>query len=128
MADIRDTRRRVVIALVALLCIDLVAIVILVSPIGRGRTERQERLRHLQTELQNKTRDVAPLQGIDKKVDEAKQQVSSFLSDRLPSRYSEIADELGKTAKANNVQFSDLRYATEETDLADVKRVLIDAN
>jgi Tfp pilus assembly protein PilO len=127
MADIRDTRRKVVTALVVLLVIDLAAVGILVSPIGRHRTERQQQLRQLQTELQTKTREVAPLQGIDKKVQDAKQQVTSFMSNRLPTRYSEIADELGKTAQANNVQFTNVRYATEDTDLNDVKRVMLDA-
>lgn len=127
MADIRDTRRKVVTALVVLLVIDLVAAGILVSPIGRHRTERQQQLRQLQAELQSKTREVTPLQGIDKKVQEAKQQVTSFMSNRLPTRYSEIADELGKTAQANNVQFTNVRYATEDTDLNDVKRVMLDA-
>jgi Tfp pilus assembly protein PilO len=127
MADIRDTRRKVITALSVLLCIDLICVAILVSPIGTHNTDRQQQLRQLQTELQTKTREVTPLQGIDKKVQEAKEQVTSFISNRLPSRYSEIADELGKTAQANNVQFSNIRYATEDTDLNDVKRVALDA-
>jgi hypothetical protein len=53
--------------------------------------------------------------------------VNSFFANRLPSRYSQIADELGKIAKENNVEFATVHYTTEDTDLPDTKRVAVDA-
>lgn len=128
MADIRETRRKLIIALVVLLVLDVGAVAVLLSPIGTARSVQQQELAQLQSELQTKTREVAPLQGIDQKVDEAKQQVHSFFDNRLPSHYSQIVDELGKIAQASHVQFSNVRYSTEDTDIRDVRRVAMEGN
>jgi Tfp pilus assembly protein PilO len=128
MADIRETRKRVMTALVVLIILDVAAVAILLSPIGAQRSERQTRLAQMQRDLQARTTEVAPLQGIDKKVEEAKQQVNDFFATRLPSRYSQIADELTKIAQENHVQFSTVRYGTEDTDLPDTRRVVMDAS
>lgn len=127
MADIRDTRRKVMTALVVLVVLDVAALGILLSPIGaQGST--QQKVAQMQRELQARTAEVAPLQGIDKKVEEAKQQVNSFFASRLPSRYSQIADEVGKIAQENHVQFATVHYATEDTDLKDTSRVVMEAS
>jgi len=127
MADIRDTRRKVTTALVVLVVLDLAALGILLSPIG-AQGQRQQQVAQMQRELQVRTAEVAPLQGIDKKVEEAKQQVNTFFASRLPSRYSQIADELGKIAQENHVQFATVHYVTEDTDLKDTSRVVMDAS
>jgi type IV pilus assembly protein PilO len=128
MADIRETRRRLVTALIVLLVLDVAAVAVLVSPIGTQSTSRQVELAQLQRDLQVKTAENAPLQGIDKKVDEAKQQVNTFFASRLPSRYSQIAEELGKIAQENKVQFSTVHYVTEDTDIKNTSRVMVDAS
>src|ERR1700759_3521189 len=102
MADIRETRRRMVTALIVLVVLDVAAVAGLLSPIGTHYGQRQTDVAQLQRDLQAKTAEVAPLQGIDKKVEEAKQQVNQFFADRLPSRYSQIADELIKIAAENH--------------------------
>jgi type IV pilus assembly protein PilO len=127
MAEIRETRRKVMTALVVLVLLDLAALGILLSPIG-AQGQRQQQVAQLQRDLQARTAEVAPLQGIDTKVEEAKQQVNSFFAGRLPTRYSQIADELGKIAQENHVQFATVNYTTEDTDLKDASRVVMDAS
>lgn len=128
MADIRETRRRVMTALVVLIVLDVVAAGILISPIGRQRSEKQMEVAQLQRDLQEKTKEVAPLQGIDKKVEEAKQQVNDFFAKRLPTRYSQIAEETIRLAQENHVELSSVRYGMEDTDLNDTRRVVMDAS
>jgi Tfp pilus assembly protein PilO len=128
MADIRETRRRVMIALVVLIVLDVAAAGVLLSPIGMHRTDRQMQVAQLQHDLQEKTKEVAPLQGIDKKVEDAKQQVNDFFATRLPNRYSQIGAELIKLAQENHVDLSTVRYGMEDTDLSDTRRVVMDAS
>src|SRR5689334_699679 len=101
MADIRDTRRKFMTALIVLVVLSLASLGILLSPIGTQSSSRQMQVAQMQRELQARTAEVAPLQGIDKKVEEAKKQVNDFFAKRLPNRYSQIADELGKIAQEN---------------------------
>jgi type IV pilus assembly protein PilO len=128
MADIRDTRRKMMTALIVLVVLDVAALGVLLSPIGTQSGNRQMQVGQMQRELQARTAEVAPLQGIDKKVEEAKKQVNDFFATRLPSRYSQIADELGKIAQENHVQFATVHYTTEDTDIKDTSRVLVDAS
>ena len=128
MADIRSTRRKLVTAVVVLLVLDAIALAILLSPIGTQSSSRQLQVAQLQHDLQAKTAEVAPLQGIDKKVEEAKEQVNGFFATRLPSRYSQIADELIKLAADNHVQFATVHYTTEDTDIKNTSRVLMDGS
>jgi Tfp pilus assembly protein PilO len=128
MADIRETRRRVMTALVVLIVLDVAAVAVLLSPIGMQKSRNQMQIAELQRDLQQKTKEVAPLQGIDKKVEEAKQQVNDFFATRMPTRYSQIADELTRLAKENHVDLSTVHYGMEDTDLNDTRRVVMDAS
>jgi type IV pilus assembly protein PilO len=128
MADIRDTRRKMLTALIVLLVFDVAAVAVLLSPIGTQRSHKQMELAQLQRDLQTKTHEVAPLQGIDEKVEQAKQEVTDFFATRLPGRYSQIADELGRIAQENHVQFATVRYTTQETELPDTRQVLVDTS
>lgn len=116
MPDIKETRRRFSVALVILVCICVAAVVLLVSPVGRGARSADRKISELQLVLSAKTRETVPLAGIDKKVDTAKQQVDSFYRDRLPDSYSSISAELGKVAEANKVRFSTGHYQSDASD------------
>ena len=54
--------------------------------------------------------------------------MNGFFANRLPTRYSQIADELGKIAQENHVQFATVHYNTEDTDLKNTYRVTMDAS
>ena|SRR5581483_2049882 len=110
MPDLRQTRKHLTIALAAMAGVDLLAAAVYFSPlVGSAETRRQE-LNRLQTELTLKTRQVAPLKDLPKKVVLANQQISEFYKSRFPAQNSQIASELGKLAAANGVRIQQERY------------------
>jgi type IV pilus assembly protein PilO len=124
MPNLQRTRGRLKSVLIALLCIDLVALVVLVSPVGHSR---QEEIRTLEGQLQGKTKQVAPLRGLDKKVIEAKQEITDFYQQRLPGEYSQIYDELGNLASANGAKLTQAKYHQEDSEAVGLRPVSIDA-
>ena len=78
MADLRETRRKLKIAMITMAAIDVIAVIIMLSPlVGSGESRKQE-MQQLQTELRQKTRQVEPLRGLDKKVVLASQEIDAF--------------------------------------------------
>jgi hypothetical protein len=75
VANLQGTRARLKTVLIALLCVDLVALIMLVSPVGHSR---QVEIRTLEAQLQGKTKQVLPLRGLVKKVLEAKHEIAEF--------------------------------------------------
>jgi type IV pilus assembly protein PilO len=110
MADIRDTRRKLQIAIGVLAAIDVVAVGLLLSPLIGSSRDRQEQQTQLWKELQVKTREVEPLQNVDKKIVTARGQIADFYKTRLPGTNSAISEELGKLAGENGVKIGQIRY------------------
>jgi len=128
MADVNQVRRRFQVILAVLVCLCIAAGAVIVSPIGRGHYSRQNELKQLEMELQQRTREVAPLQGIDGKLVESQEQIEQFYSERLASSYADVVAQLGQLARANNVTISNVRYQSEQTELTDIRRVLMEAS
>jgi len=114
MPDLRQTRRKLKIALAIMGGIDLLAAVIYVSPLVGSAESRRMELLQLQTELNTKTREVAPLQNLPQKVVLASHQISDFYAKRFPARQSEILTELGKLKDANGVTIEQAKYKEED--------------
>lgn len=127
MPDVKDARRKLTAVLLTLLILDIACGVVLISPIGRAARTSQTRLTQLWTELQHKTRETLPLQGIDKKVQQADVEIQQFYRDRLPQRFANIPDVLGKVASENGVTMTGAQYKTEETDIPGLRRVTVNA-
>jgi type IV pilus assembly protein PilO len=114
MPDLRQTRKHLKIALLAMAGLDVLAAALYFSPlVGSAETRRQE-LNRLQTELMLKTRQVTPLKDLPHKVVLANQEISDFYKRRFPAQQSQIATELGKLAAANGVRIQQERYKTED--------------
>jgi type IV pilus assembly protein PilO len=128
MTDPKQINRKFKLALIVFSLFAVASVLVLVSPIGRGARESQQELSALWSELQSKTRETMPLQGIDSKVKEAKTQIDQFYGERLPDRFARIPEELGKLASANGVSLSAAKYKTEDTDFPGVRRVTVDAS
>jgi Tfp pilus assembly protein PilO len=128
MAGLKETRRRFTVALITLAAISLVAIGILISPIGKSSRKGPQRLEGLWNELRTKDREVIPLRGIDKKVLTAKQEIVGFYDARLPASYASVFDQLGKLASGSGVQLTSGRYHTEPADVSGLQRIDIEAN
>jgi len=104
MPDLRRTRKKLKTALAVMAGVDLLAAVVYFSPlVGSAETRRQE-MNTLQTELITKTREVAPLKDLPKKVVLAGHQITDFYKRRFPTTESQILTEFGKVASANGVK------------------------
>ena len=77
---------------------NVVAIAVFFSPLVGSEVARREQLDQHWKELQQKTREVEPLRGLDKKIPIARKQIEEFYAQRLPSQDSAISANLGKVA------------------------------
>ena len=127
MADLRETRRKLKIAIITMAAIDVVGVIILLSPlVGSGESRKQE-MQQLQSELRQKTRQVEPLRGLDKKVVLASQEIDTFYRERLPDRESTISEELGKLASQSGVKIGQAKYDTKEAEEVGLTPFFIEA-
>jgi type IV pilus assembly protein PilO len=127
MPDLRDTRRKVKIALAALAAVDVLAIAVFFSPLVGSATSRQEQLAQNWRELQQKTREVEPLRGLDKKIPLARKQIDEFYAQRLPAQDSAISADLGKVAAQSGVRIGSIKYNMKDPESVGVRRVEIEA-
>ena len=130
MASIRSVQQRFTAILVVLLVLDAAAIALLMSPVGRSRQDRIRDYDQVRNELIAKRRDALPARDMDQKLKTARTEIDSFYADRMPARYSDITDALGKLAKESHVQLGQVKYDTRETEkgqVPDATRLEIDA-
>jgi Tfp pilus assembly protein PilO len=116
MADLKETRRKLKIAIIVMLSVDAAAAVVLLSPIAGTSAARHQEMQQLIAEQRQKTRQVEPLRGLDKKVAVAREEVDKFYQDRFPTRESAISDELGKVAAQNGVKIAQAKYDSRDTE------------
>ena len=110
MPDLRQTRKNLKTALAVMVGVDVLAMIIYLSPlVGSADTRRQE-LNQLQTELNIKTRQVAPLMNLQPKIIAADHQIKDFYSRRFPAQDSQIVTQFGKLAVANGVIIEQAKY------------------
>ena len=128
MADNREARKKVKIAIAVLLAVDLLAAVVLFSPLVGSERSRREQLDQLWRELQLKTRAAEPLRDFDKKIVTARQQIDDFYKNRLPAQDSAIYEELGKLAGQSGVRIGQIRSKAKDTESVGLRPVEIDAD
>ncbi|HET6177196.1 MAG TPA: type 4a pilus biogenesis protein PilO [Candidatus Sulfotelmatobacter sp.] len=128
MPDLRTTRKNLKTALVVMAAVDLLAAVVYLSPlVGSAETRRQD-LNQLQNELNIKTRQVAPLKDLDKKIKSADGQIVEFYKKRFPSQDSQIPTQFGKLAAANGVSIEQVKYKVKEEVQGRVQPVEMEAD
>jgi type IV pilus assembly protein PilO len=128
MPDLRQTRRKLKIALVVMAAVDVLAAGIYFSPLVGSADSRRQELNRLQTELNAKTRQVAPLRNLPQKVTLASHQITDFYKQRFPSQDSQIPAEFGKLAAANGVASEQERYKVKEESAARLQPVEMEAD
>ena len=128
MPDLGSSRRKLKIAIGAMLAADVVAVAVLFSPLVGSADSRKMQLNLLRAELTKKTREVEPLRGMDKKIVLAKKQIGGFYKDRFAAQDSDLLDELGKVATANGVRMHQVKYKEEDTEISGVVPVEIDGS
>jgi type IV pilus assembly protein PilO len=127
MADLREARKKMKIAIAVLALVDVLAVVMLYSPLVGSERSRRDQLDQLWRQLQQKTHEAEPLRDFDKKIVLARQQIADFYKTRLPAQDSAISEELGKLAGQNGVRIGQIRYKWKETDPVGLRPVEIQA-
>jgi type IV pilus assembly protein PilO len=130
MPDLRDTRRKVQIAMAALGAVDVILIILFFSPLIGSQASRRQQLGQAWRELQQKTREVEPLRGLDKKIPLAHKEIEQFYAQRLPSQDSSISADLGKVAAQNGVKIESIKYSMKDEEMGGlgVRRMEIEAD
>jgi len=126
--DLRDRRRKVKIALLAMALVDVAVVLVYFSPLIGSAAARQGHMQQLWQELQQKTREVTPLRGIDKKIPVAQQQIEDFYKQRFPAQDSAISDSLGTLASQNGVKVGSFKYSMKDPETLGLQRVEIEAD
>ncbi len=128
MPDINETRRRFRLALVILLAVCLAAAGVLLSPIGNSSRRGRREIERLRAELRTKALETEPMQGIDRKVVVAQDEIAAFYRDRLPSSYASISEGLGAVAADKGVTLTTGHYKAEPAEVPGLQRLLIDVS
>ena len=128
MPDLRDTRQKLKITLAALAAADVVLIALLFSPLVGSAASRNQQLSDLGREVQEKTRQVEPLRGLDKKIVVARQQSDDFYKNRLPTQDSEISENLGKLAGQAGVRIGQIKYTAKDDQVAGLRPVKVEGD
>ena len=128
MPELQGSRRKLQIAIAAMVVVDLLAVGVLFSPLVGSAESRRVTMSELQIELQKKRREVEPLKGIDKKIVLAKGQIRQFYQDRFATSDSNLLAELGKLASENGVRVLQAKYKQEDPTDAGVVPTEIEGN
>jgi len=126
--DLRETRLKLKIALAAMAVVDVIALGVYFSPLVGLRSSRQAQLSELWLVLQQKTREIAPLNGLDKKIPQAQQQIDDFYGQRLPEESSAVSEVLGKLAAESGVRIGSIKYSFKDPESVGLRRMEIEAD
>ena len=114
MPDLGNTRRKLKIAIAAMVVADVVAVGVLFSPLVGSADSRRLQLNQMFSEYRKKTRDVEPLRNMPAKMGQAKTEIADFYKDRFAARDSDLATELGKLAAQNGIHILQAKYREED--------------
>ncbi len=123
MASIRETRKNLMPAVIALALLDLACIGYVLSPAGRSRQARQREYQQIHQQLVAKQLEVLPTRGMDQKLKQASKDIGGFYDTRFPAQYSAISNELGKVADENGVHLSGVRYEQKDAPIEGLQKL-----
>jgi type IV pilus assembly protein PilO len=127
MPDLGNTRRKLTIAFVVLGAVNVAAAAVLLSPLAGSQRARRQQLDALWKDLQQKTRQVEPLRGMDKKIVLAQRQIDTFYRDRLPTRYSAIFETLDRVAGQTGVKIDSYKSTQRDPEPVGLTPIEVDA-
>lgn len=128
MPDLGNSRRKLKIAIGAMLAADVIAVAVLFSPLVGSSESRRTQILELRAELTKKTYEVAPLRGMPQKIVLAKDQIGDFYKGRFAAKDSDLLDELGKLASENKVRMQQARYKEEDGEISGIVPVAIEGS
>lgn len=120
MADLSRTRKRIISVIVSLAVVDVGALIYLALPYRSGASQPAQVQEAAEQEFRQVSRTTVPLRGIDQKLTLAQKDDATFMATRLPSRYSDVVEELGKLAQANHIAITAVAYKTTPDKVLDL--------
>ena len=126
MASIGEIRKKWMPALIGLVILDLACVGYLLSPAGRSRQARQREYYELRAQLTAKRQEVLPTRGMDQKLKQASQDITTFDDQRFPVEYSDVAEELGKLAADTGVHLSGVKYDEKDATIEGLRKLNIE--
>ena len=112
MADLSRVRKRILSTIIVLGVVDAAALIYLALPYRSGASQPGQVQQEAEAEYRQLSRTNVPLRGIDQKLTQAQKDDANFIADRLPSRYSDVVEELGRLANANHIDITAVIYKT----------------
>ena len=93
----------------------LILVIVLAVRVGfdwsATNTSRSDALTNKQFELKALDLQNAPLRGLDQRVTDARQQINSFYSHRIPTTYSQISQRIGDLQVKSGVRLTRVQYS-----------------
>jgi type IV pilus assembly protein PilO len=114
--DLKQTRDKLKIAITGVVLLDVALVALLFSPLVGSQQSRTEQTIQLHNQFLQKTRDVKPLKGLDKKIPLAQQQIDHFYKERLPAQDSAISGDLNRLATETGVKLGGIRYSQKSNE------------
>jgi type IV pilus assembly protein PilO len=127
MADLSKLRTRFKVMAGILAAVALLAAFYLLAPVGQSNAELYKELDQTRNDFKSKEAQVKPLRGLPQKLVATHEQIGKFYVDRLPAKQSVVSEEIGKLAIKSGVTLSDVRYENLETDIPELRAVIVDA-
>jgi Tfp pilus assembly protein PilO len=128
MTSANPIRNRFMIAAVLLLVLDAAALAFLFTPWGRPPEQREAEYNRLRSEWQQKRREAQPLIGMPQKLERANKDAEIILKGRVADQSSQVSNEIGKLAAADNVRLEHAEYETKDTSLPGIERIVVKAS
>lgn len=128
MPDLRETRRKARAALITMAVLDVAAVALYFSPLIGSEPSRRTQLQQLWLELQQKTREVQPLVGLDKKIPVAHKQIDDFYKNRFAGEDSSISASIGKLASETGVKIGSIKYDMKDPQVLGLQPVHLEAD
>lgn len=126
MADLRRKERQFTIATVVLAVAIVALAVYLMSPLSPSRDQKASELNGLQNKYRSERQ--SPFAGVPEKLSRAQTQIVNFYRDRVPTRYSTLAEDLGGLARESGIQLTNVSYASKAMDTPGMTQVVISTN
>jgi type IV pilus assembly protein PilO len=125
---VRELRKQARVLLIVLAVVDVAAAAILMSPVAGFRAAKLRQDEQIRKKWQDELHKALPVHDIDKKIQEARGQVTDFYQGRFPEVTSTVAVELGKVSDENNVKLSNVRYQADDETVEGLRRLQMDAS
>lgn len=124
MTNLQQVRKRFSIILTVLGVLCAILLGYLLWP-GTSISSRRAQEENLQQQYRSLSREVAPLRGMDQKLLKTRADIKELYQDRIPSRSSQISQEVERLTKETNVTAQSVHYTAAKSDKGDLPDVQV---